>query len=70
LPSDALVAGAKDMTGGPLTEHRLVSYYGHPLSGAMGVLGQYEPQEMVERLLGPKHTSVVVLHRAWVFAAV
>ncbi len=50
LLSDTLVAGAKDMTGGPLTEHRLVSYYGHPLSGAMGVLGQYEPQEMVERL--------------------
>ena len=50
LLSDTLVSGARDMTGGPLTEHRLVSYYGHPLSGAMGVLGQYEPEAMVERL--------------------
>src|SRR3712207_1664081 len=38
------------MTGGPLTEHRLVSYYGHPLSEAMGVLGQYEPEAMVKHL--------------------
>ena len=50
LLSDTLVSGARDTTGGPLTEHRLVSYYGHPLSGAMGVLGQYEPEVMVERL--------------------
>jgi hypothetical protein len=50
LPSDTLVLGARDMTGGPLTEHRLVSYYGHPLSGAMGVLGQYEPEAMIEQL--------------------
>jgi hypothetical protein len=50
LLSDTLVAGARDLTGGPLTEHRLVSYYGHPLSGAMGVLGQLEPEAMVERL--------------------
>ena len=50
LLSDTLVAGARDMTGGPLTEHRLVSYYGHPLSGAMGVLGQLEPEAMVEQL--------------------
>ena len=50
LLSDTLVAGAKDMTGGPLTEHRLVSYYGHPLAGAMGILGQYEPEAMVTQL--------------------
>ena len=49
-PPDTLAAGVKDKTGGPLTEHRLVSYYGHPLSEAMGVLGQYEPQQMVEHL--------------------
>ncbi len=47
---DTLVGGAKDKTGGPLTEHRLVSYYGHPLFWAMGVLGQYEPEEMVKHL--------------------
>jgi hypothetical protein len=49
-PPDTLVGGAKDKAGGPLTEHRMVSYYGHPLSAAMGVLGQYEPQEMVKHL--------------------
>lgn len=49
-PPDTLVAGAKDKTGGLLTEHRLVSYYGHPLSEAMGVLGRYEPEEMVKHL--------------------
>ncbi len=49
-PPDTLVGGAKDKTGGPLTEYRLVSYYGHPLSEAMGILGQYEPKEMVKHL--------------------
>ncbi len=47
---DTLVAGAEDRTGGPLVEHRLVSYYGHPFSEAMGVLGQLEPEAMVEEL--------------------
>jgi hypothetical protein len=51
LLSDTLVSGARDMTGGPLMEHRLVSYYGHPLSGAMGVLGRFEPEAMVEQLI-------------------
>ncbi|MDP8949418.1 MAG: hypothetical protein M3N00_04135, partial [Actinomycetota bacterium] len=49
-PPETLVAGAKDRTGGPLVEHRLVSYYGHPFSGAMGVLGQLEPEAMVKEL--------------------
>lgn len=50
-PEEILVAGAEDNTGGLLTDHRLVSYYGHPLSGQMGVLGQYEdPQNMMAGL--------------------
>ena len=48
--SDTLVPGAVDTTGGPLAQNRMVSYYGHPYSAAMGVLGQYKPQEMVSRL--------------------
>lgn len=48
--SDTLVPGAIDNTGGPLAKHRMVSYYGHPYSAAMGVLGQYEPQKMVSLL--------------------
>lgn len=50
LLSDTLVAGAVDRTGGPLVKNRMVSYYGHPFSAQMGVLGQYEPNEMVRLL--------------------
>ena len=50
LLSETLAAGAKDTTGGPLVEKRMVSYYGHPLAGAMGVLGQLEPPQMVDQL--------------------
>lgn len=49
-PPNTLLAGASDETGGVLSDHRLVSYYGHPLSGAMGVLGQSEPEAMVRQL--------------------
>ena len=43
--------GVEDRTDGPLTRGRMVSYYGHPWSGAMGELGQYEePREMVAAL--------------------
>lgn len=48
---EVLTAGAEDHSGGILTDHRLVSYYGHPLSGQMGVLGRYEdPQNMMADL--------------------
>ena len=50
VPSDTLAAGATDTTGGPLARGRMVSYYGHPLSGAMGALGQLEPEAMVREL--------------------
>lgn len=50
LLSDTLVAGAEDRTGGPLVDKRLVTYYGHPFSEQMGILGQFEPQEMVTKL--------------------
>ena len=50
VASDALAAGATDATGGPLARGRMVSYYGHPLSGAMGALGQLEPEVMVREL--------------------
>lgn len=50
LLSDTLVAGAEDRTGGPLVDKRLVTFYGHPFSEQMGILGQFEPQEMVTKL--------------------
>lgn len=45
-----LAAGAEDESDGPLKRYRLVAYYGTPLSELMGVLGEYEPEEMMERL--------------------
>jgi hypothetical protein len=46
-PSDTLVAGATDATGGPLAKGRMVSFYGHPLSSAMGILGEFEDPEVM-----------------------
>jgi hypothetical protein len=37
-------------TGAILPDHRIVSYYGHPNSSAMGILGEYEMPEVYERL--------------------
>jgi len=45
-----LVAGAQDLSDGPLKNNRLVAYYGNPLSGYMGVLGETDPQTMVANL--------------------
>jgi hypothetical protein len=50
LLSDTLVAGAEDRTNGPLVKHRVVSYYGHPFSAQMGILGEYQPDEMISHL--------------------
>ena len=45
-----LVAGAEDPSDGPLKNNRLVAYYGNPLSGYMGVLGETDPQTMMAKL--------------------
>ncbi len=45
-----LVAGAEDLSTGPLKNNRLVAYYGNPLSGYMGVLGETDPQTMMANL--------------------
>ncbi len=34
-----------DMTGALLPTHRILSYYGHPNSSAMGILGEYSKEE-------------------------
>jgi hypothetical protein len=36
--------------GAILPGHRIVAYYGNPLSKKMGVLGEYEPEEMLRKL--------------------
>ncbi|WP_244299832.1 hypothetical protein [Rubrobacter xylanophilus] len=45
-----LLAGASDASDGPLKDHRLVAYYGTPLSDQMGVLGEHPPERMMELL--------------------
>ncbi|CDO04752.1 hypothetical protein BN988_03319 [Oceanobacillus picturae] len=47
---ETLVKGADDQTDGPLKNHRLVAYYGHPNSSNMGILGEMEPDELMEKL--------------------
>lgn len=62
-----LLNGKKDLTNGPLKNHRLVAFYGTPLSKKMGVLGQSSPQEMMKQLkaqaaaysnLDPAHPAI------------
>ena len=49
---DALwpVKGPEPLPGSILPDRRIVAYYGNPLSKQMGVLGEYEPEEMLRRL--------------------
>jgi len=48
---DVLVEGAEDLSDGPLKKNRIVAYYGNPLEGAMGVLGETDPETMMENLI-------------------
>ena len=43
------VKGPEPKAGALLPEKRIVAYYGNPLSKRMGVLGEFEPQEMLRR---------------------
>jgi hypothetical protein len=44
------VVGPEPVPGALLPHNRIVAYYGNPLSRRMGVLGEYDPEEMLERL--------------------
>ncbi|MCC7195681.1 MAG: hypothetical protein IT356_09020 [Gemmatimonadaceae bacterium] len=44
------VKGPPPMPGSILPRKRIVAFYGNPLSTRMGVLGEYEPDEMLRRL--------------------
>lgn len=44
------VKGPEPLPGSILPGKRIVAYYGNPLSTKMGVLGEYEPGEMLRRL--------------------
>jgi len=43
------VKGPEPLAGAILPDHRIVAYYGNPLSKRMGVLGEYESKEMLRR---------------------
>ncbi|MBY7144496.1 hypothetical protein KFZ56_15845 [Virgibacillus sp. NKC19-3] len=47
---EVLSDGKEDLSDGPLNDHRLVAFYGTPRSEDMGILGEYEPEEMMEKL--------------------
>ena len=44
------VDGPAPLPGAILPAKRIVAYYGNPLSKRMGALGEYEPQDMLNRL--------------------
>ena len=44
------VKGPDPLPGAILPEHRVVAFYGNPLSKRMGILGEIDPDEMLRRL--------------------
>jgi hypothetical protein len=54
IPSDSArwpVPGAPDpLPGAIIPEHRIVAFYGNPLSKRMGILGQIDPDSMLQKL--------------------
>ncbi|TMU85939.1 hypothetical protein FGG79_12155 [Bacillus sp. BHET2] len=47
---ETLANGMDDPSDGPLKDHRLVTYYGTPVSEHMGILGKLEPEEYIKKL--------------------
>jgi hypothetical protein len=39
-----------NLPAGVLPDHRIVAYYGHPSTGLMGILGEYEKEELLQVL--------------------
>ncbi|HEX5416321.1 MAG TPA: hypothetical protein VFZ25_11690 [Chloroflexota bacterium] len=56
LPTTPVFAAPRALTrdalGSILAGHRLVTYYGNPLSGAMGILGQLSKSDLVAAIQG------------------
>jgi len=38
------------VTTSALATHRLITYYGHPYDDRMGILGEYDPEPMIQKL--------------------
>jgi hypothetical protein len=52
-PSDSArwpVKGPEPLPGALIPEHRIIAFYGNPLSTRMGILGELPPEEMLPRL--------------------
>lgn len=47
---ETLQKGKQDFSDGPLKNYRLVAFYGTPRSEDMGILGEYSPEKMMEKL--------------------
>lgn len=45
-----LLAGKRDLSHGVLKGHRIVAFYGTPLSPQMGVLGEHDPKQTMRHL--------------------
>jgi hypothetical protein len=72
-PLDSLwpVKGPEPLPGSVLPEHRIVAFYGNPLSKGMGILGATEPDDMLRKLdaevaacnrIDPAHPVKPALH--------
>ena len=50
------VPGAPEpLPGAIIPEHRIVAFYGNPLSKRMGILGQIDPDSMLQKLEADRH---------------
>jgi hypothetical protein len=65
------VKGPAPLPGSILPAKRVIAYYGNPLSKRMGILGEFEPEEMLRKLdaevaawsrLDPAHPAQPALH--------
>lgn len=84
LPAPAAVEEPERLANPPaappppyLATHRVVSYYGNPLTNLMGILGEYPPEEMIRRLraqaavyqsLSPDREVVPAVHMIYAVA--
>ena len=49
-PPPTVAPTKRPTTTSALATHRLVSYYGHPYDDRMGILGEYDPPVMIQKL--------------------
>ncbi len=50
VPAAEPIPGGRPLPGAILPSHRIIAYYGNPLSRRMGVMGEYPPDQMLAML--------------------